>query len=104
MALWFGSLFVLILAVYIAYQERYHRGNDSVRMDLLAVALMFYLAGHITTTAFNVPHNDHIQTLDLHQLFKEQFYPKKGATLKIHGTFGMSFAWLPNSSHAAICS
>ena len=72
MGVWFGSLFALILAVYLAYQEKYHRGNDSVRMDLLAVALMFYLAGHITTIAFNVPLNDHIQTLDLHQLSKEQ--------------------------------
>ena len=80
MGLWFRSLFVLILAVYIAYQERYHRGNDSVRMDLLAVALMFYLAGHIITLAFNVPLNDHIhiQTLNLHQLSKEQVYKEKG--------------------------
>lgn len=72
MGVWFGSLFVLILAVYLAHQERYRRGNDSVRMDLLAVALTFYLAGHITTIAFNVPLNDHIQALDLQQLSKEQ--------------------------------
>ena len=78
MGLWFGSLFVLILAVYIAYQERYHRGNDSVRMDLLAVALMFYLAGHITRIAFKMPLNDRIQTLDLRQLFKEQLSKERG--------------------------
>ena len=44
----------------------------------MAVALMFYLAGHIITLAFNVPLNDHIQTLNLHQLSKEQVYKEKG--------------------------
>ena len=78
MGLWFGSLFVLILAVNIAYQERYHRGNDFVRMDLLAVALMFYLAEHTTTIVFNESLNDRIQTLDLHQLFKEQLSKERG--------------------------
>lgn len=76
--MWFGSVFALILAAWLAYQERYHHGNDSVRMDLLVVALIFYLAGHITTIAFNVPLNNHLQKLDLHKLSKEQLSKERG--------------------------